>query len=238
MTIVNIDERVIFINGEESKYTVDIYGRIYSKYSNQYLKPFKNPNGYYLVDLYHNGTSYTRQVHRLVATAFIPNPSNLPTVNHIDGRKDNNTVENLEWLSIKDNVRHAWKTGLAKPRYGIDNPTNVYSEEQIHMVCALLELGKSSNRSIAEQCDVDVTLIRDIKFRGKWKHISCQYDINKTSIGHKELRQKIIDLMKLGLKNKEILVELRLPESQRRHIEYVRSIYNHSLNDYPEREYA
>ena len=51
-------------------------------------------------------------VHRLIATAFIPNPNNLPEVNHKDGNKSNNSINNLEWCSRGDNVRHAYKTGL------------------------------------------------------------------------------------------------------------------------------
>lgn len=132
-----------------------------------------------------------------------------------------------------ENVRHAWKTGLAKPRYGTDNPANVYSEEQIHQVCQMLEVGRLNNKEIAELVGVNVTLIRDIKFRGKWKQISDLYDIPRVSAGYKNLRKDILYLMECGLSNKEVMIELQLPEKCRRHVEYVRGIYKHSLNDYP-----
>lgn len=54
-----------------------------------------------------------RYVHRLVAEAYLPNPDNLPEVNHIDGNKQNNNMSNLEWVSRQENITHAWSTGLS-----------------------------------------------------------------------------------------------------------------------------
>ena len=72
------------------------------------LKPNKQNNGYYTVTL--NGK--IRQVHRLVAEAFLPADPDRPYVNHIDGNKGNNEVSNLEWCTAKENSRHAIRTGL------------------------------------------------------------------------------------------------------------------------------
>jgi hypothetical protein len=70
--------------------------------------------GYNRVVLYNNGVSKSFMVHRLVATAFINNPNNKPQVNHINGNKLDNKVENLEWVTISENQKHAFKIGLNK----------------------------------------------------------------------------------------------------------------------------
>ena len=77
------------------------------------LKLNNDSVGYPQVALANEGIVTYWKVHRLVATAFIPNPSGLPQVNHIDGDKANNSIENLEWVTAKDNIIHAHKTGLA-----------------------------------------------------------------------------------------------------------------------------
>ena len=219
----------------ETKYMVDTMGRVYSELSDKYLKPFLNHNGYALADIHHNGISYTRQLHRLVAIAFILNPDGLPTVNHKNGVKTDNFVDNLELMSQKDNVRHAWSTGLAKPRFGINNPANVYTEDQIREVCSLLEMRQLSIPEIAQKCNVNKTLIRDIKFRGKWKHISSQYDIPRVPIQYEHMQNDIIELMKNGCRDEDVFILLNLRETRlaRQCVKYCRAMYNYSLNDYP-----
>lgn len=67
---------------------------------------------YRAVSYTENGKQKHEYVHRLVAKAFLPNPNNLPIVNHIDGNPSNNAVSNLEWCTASENTRHAWSTGL------------------------------------------------------------------------------------------------------------------------------
>jgi len=73
-------------------------------------------HGYKYVSYSEDGKGYTLRVHRLVAEIFIPNPDNLPYVNHKDGDKTNNNVLNLEWCSAKENTDHAIKNNLMKPK--------------------------------------------------------------------------------------------------------------------------
>lgn len=93
-------------------YLVSKDGRIFSLKTDRWLKPivFKD---YLLVTLIRNDGKRCRKfIHRLVAEAFIENTENKPQVNHIDGNKQNNCVDNLEWCTAQENAKHAWKTGL------------------------------------------------------------------------------------------------------------------------------
>ncbi|MEN9701291.1 MAG: Listeria phage [Bacteroidota bacterium] len=94
----------------------DIYndGRIFSKRHNKFLKPFKNHKGYLMVSVTNNKKCKHISVHRLVAINFIDNIENKPQVNHINGIKNDNRVENLEWVTASENSIHAHKNGLIK----------------------------------------------------------------------------------------------------------------------------
>ena len=76
------------------------------------LKQSKDKHGYMRIRLSKNNQKSTVSIHRAVALAFIPNPENKSCVNHIDGNKSNNHVSNLEWVSYKENIEHADRTGL------------------------------------------------------------------------------------------------------------------------------
>ena len=106
------------IKGYEGLYQVSNMGKIKSlKFSHgnkeKILKGNKEKFGYLVVTLYKNKGRKNFKIHRLVAETFIPNPKNLPQVNHIDGNKQNNRIDNLEWCTAKENTNHAHKTGLA-----------------------------------------------------------------------------------------------------------------------------
>ena len=109
-----------------SHYSVSINGEVRNDLTGQIKTPHKNGSGYYDVHLYDNSKSTVHKIHRLVADAFIPNPEDKPCINHIDGNKTNNNVDNLEWVTHSENMKHAYRTGLAKPHptYGMRGKKN------------------------------------------------------------------------------------------------------------------
>lgn len=107
--------------------------------------------GYLCVDLYRNGKRSTKKVHRLVAEAFIPNPEGKPQINHKDGNKRNNRVENLEWVTAKENCQHAWSTGIALPSYGMKGKQNPNAGRK-GIPFKIIETGKIYN-TMAECAD-------------------------------------------------------------------------------------
>jgi hypothetical protein len=104
-------EKYIIIN-EFDNYAISNLGNIKNVKTGRVLKLCLNPRGYYSYTFYKKGIRKTFRIHRLVALYFIDNPNNLPYVNHIDGNKTNNRVENLEWCTAKQNDEHARRTGL------------------------------------------------------------------------------------------------------------------------------
>lgn len=102
-----------------SGYDVSNFGRVRSWQGSHrrrttalMLKPANQSKGYVFVNLYNAGRAHHSLIHRLVALAFIPNPENLPEVNHLTGIKNDNRLENLEWSTQLGNRQHAWATGL------------------------------------------------------------------------------------------------------------------------------
>lgn len=101
-------------------------GEVFSLSRNQFLSPQKDKKGYLHIRPYNKGVAKTSKIHRLVAEAFIPNPDNKPSINHIDGNKLNNHVNNLEWATHKEQSDHAWRLGLCE-----NTRLNAYSRKGV-----------------------------------------------------------------------------------------------------------
>lgn len=104
----------IIVDEKETNYSISETGEVKNDVSGRMLNP-SIQQGYCHVGLTIDGKIRRFRVHRLVAIAFIENPENKPYVNHIDGCRSNNSVENLEWCTPAENTQHAVRTGLMSP---------------------------------------------------------------------------------------------------------------------------
>ena len=124
-------------------YLINEQGKVLNTRTNRYLKGDINNIGYHRVILYDNKRKQRFFIHRLVATLFLPNPNNLPEVNHIDGNKDNNSVNNLEWCTTSENQKWAVKIGNSRAahQWGEDNAQCVLSSDDVKRIFELRQEG-------------------------------------------------------------------------------------------------
>ena len=151
-------------------YVISDRGRVFSYYTKKFLKSGKDGHGYLLVGLWKNGICKSHRIHRLVALAFIPNPKNKKTVNHIDGVKINNFGSNLEWNTQKENNQHAMDTGL-KDDKGEKHGNSKLLEEQILEIRRLYATDNYIQKDLGKMFGVSRQLIGHIINRKKWTHI-------------------------------------------------------------------
>lgn len=102
--------KTIIIDGVETNYTISDEGEVYNKKTKRKLKGTYKRNEYHTVQLTINNKVKSIMTHKLVAEAFLPNINNFPVVHHIDGDKHNNKLENLQWVTVKENA----ETGPSK----------------------------------------------------------------------------------------------------------------------------
>lgn len=225
----------IIINDIKTNYYVDTKGNIYSSNfsKNNVLKKRKickvknkkdKDNPYYIVHLSVNNNSYNILVHRLVAGAFLPNPDNKPEVNHKDGNKSNNNVDNLEWCTSKENIIHAYSMGLKKQNCGEKNHNAKIKKKEAKKICRLLEENKLTIKEISEIIGCNKSIIMNIRQKKAWTDVSKYYNIDNYSIkestnGNKRMSEstviKICTDLSSGLYSiKEISKKYNVPYSR------------------------
>jgi hypothetical protein len=124
----------IIENAED--YEIYENGTVFSLKRRKFLKIGVNQKGYLMVDICIKGVKKKKLIHRLLAQAFIPNPFNKPQVNHINGIKIDNRIENLEWTTNSENQKHAYNSKLKIPTLnqieaGRKNLTNWHKKKKL-----------------------------------------------------------------------------------------------------------
>ena len=168
-------------NIENTNYKVDNLGNVYGLNGNK-LKPATDKKGYLRVGLMLDKKLCTRKVHRLVALAFIKNPLNKATVNHINGIKTDNRVENLEWNTYKENTKHAIDNNLfyfntSKQsvnkiiKKGSLNGNALLTEDKVIEIRKKYKPRIYTRIMLALEYNVKQSCIKDIVNRNSWKHI-------------------------------------------------------------------
>jgi hypothetical protein len=130
------------------------------------LKYWMDKKGYSYVTLRSNNLSKNFLVHRLVGLHFIENPFNKPQINHIDGNKLNNKIENLEWATAKENLKHAVETGLNKIK-GVYHYDSKFTEEDV----IFIRKSKLTQRELSERFNVAQTTISHVKLFKTYKDV-------------------------------------------------------------------
>ena len=165
--------------GYEGRYSVSQCGTVYSMNYRRTgrvkaLCSCPHPGGYVLVSLGKRGKIRKEKVHRVVAIAFVPNPSKKPEVNHKDGDKKNNNVSNLEWVTRKENASHGYKNGFLRnppTGHGEAASNSKLNNHQVIQIKNLLLEKRVRQVDIAKKFNVGITAIERIRSGRTWSHI-------------------------------------------------------------------
>lgn len=167
------------------------------------LKHHPNVDGYPVVYLRKEGKTHCVRLHRQLAKTFIPNPNDLPIVNHLDGNKTNHNLDNLEWTTHQENVTHAIQV------LGINKKCNTAITAEIaELICQDLQDG-TNPKDIYKKHGVTLSIVTKIKQGKAWSDISYKYDLNtRTSRMRRDIVLQICEYLNNGFGNRQIVALL------------------------------
>lgn len=175
--MINQEEEWRPIKGFEGKYEISSIGRIKSlprkgRPKGGILGKHYNTCGYVTCGLALGKTGHgkTLTVHRLVAIAFIPKPSGNVEVNHKNGIRDDNRVENLEWITHQQNIKHAFDIGI-KSQIGEKCPRSILKNNQVIEIRDKYQYGVITQSMLAREFGVSKSTIKNILSGRQWKHL-------------------------------------------------------------------
>lgn len=165
--------------GKMTHYLIYDDGRVFNTLRQRFMKIGCDRNGYLYLNLSCGEDRPVRKgIHQMVAETFIPNPENKPTVNHKDGNKLNNHVDNLEWATYSEQMHHVYALGLRKPNPPEKVVFTKYSPEQVEKACQMISDGEFLS-VIEEATQIPVKTLGEIRSGQIWKSISSKYDFSK-----------------------------------------------------------
>ena len=156
-----------------SDYNITEKGEVINVKNGRVLKPQLNGKGYLRVSI----SGKLEFIHRLVAEKYIPNPNNLPQVNHKDGNKLNNKVENLEWSTNRDNRQHALANNLHV--CGEKCTWSKLTEENVRFIRANKNV---SAKELAKKFNVSVSTIKDVINNRTWKQLKSYAELSQNEV--------------------------------------------------------
>lgn len=157
------------IENYEGLYEVSDLGNVRSLRRNRLMKPYKMPNGYLHVALTKDRICSSLRIHRLVANEFIPNPLDLPEINHLDGNKENNQLTNLQRVNRSENMIHALENNLTSAK-GETHYRARLTELEVKEIREKYSKGSKQIRLAEEYGVSDKTIHKIVKNKG-WKSI-------------------------------------------------------------------
>lgn len=193
---------------EYPRYRIYNTGKIYSEHYKKFIHQHDDNSGYLQVTLIGINGRKTIKSHILIAKAFLPNPNNLPEVNHIDCNKYNNKVSNLEWVSKHDNMIHA-SLHSYKHREAL-SPLN---NDKVKLIPILLEYGFSI-KLISQLYNVGHVTIRNIIQGKTWKHLNLHFPKSQFNRGIIEVGELLYNKLKsLNVDNTVLNSRIKVLES-------------------------
>ena len=156
------------------RYEINEFGIVRNIKTKSIKSQYLNDSGYYMISCSYGNKSKPARVHRLLAETFIENPLNLKCINHKNGIKTDNSIENLEWCTHLENMRHAFSTGLVN-NTGEKNGQAKLKEQDVIKIKTLLLSGKSQQK-IANEFNVSRSAVLGIHIGRLWKHVLLRRD--------------------------------------------------------------